>query len=153
MPARLVSRGIVSRPADQAMRELADSMSRRSTPKVVDKDQAEERRFLTSQGAQVLQMANTYKRTLPALAEEISMSLDDVQAVVDGKASRETMNELLSRMLRKYRFASSSLVLDEDDTNAGVVHYTKHASYATHRLKKKIFIKIIVTCARRCFVS
>ena len=43
------------------------------------------------------------------------------------------MNELLSRMLKKYRFASSSLVLDEDDTNAGVVHYTQALSYSTHR--------------------
>ena len=64
MPTQRATRGIVSRPADQAMRELEelrDSTAKRvvSTPEI---DRAEERRFMASQGAQVLQMANTYKR-------------------------------------------------------------------------------------------
>ena len=43
------------------------------------------------------------------------------------------MQELLSRMMTKYRFASSSLVLDEDDTDAGVVHFSRALSESTHR--------------------
>lgn len=76
--------------------------------------------FLKLQGAKILAEANDLKRTVEALAKDIGLEPAQVQNVVDGKATWEVTQDVLTRMGRTYPIDSAELSLIEDDSRNGV---------------------------------
>lgn len=91
-------------------------------------------RYLTGLGSRLRAEANDLKRTTEALARETGTSLDLVQRVFDGKATRAEADQLARTMCECYPISSRDIGLDPDDSDEGVVVWNAIASASTSRV-------------------
>ena len=75
---------------------------------------------LKSLGARIRSEANDLKRTPEALASELSLSPDLVDAVMAGEADLETAQDILRAMADGYPISLADIWVDADDTDQGV---------------------------------
>jgi methylphosphonate synthase len=76
--------------------------------------------YLKAIGSRILGEANDLKRTPEALAADLGRSLDDVQAIIEGRADIEAARALLFAMADRYPISISDIWVDADDTDRGV---------------------------------
>lgn len=85
-------------------------------------------------GSRIFSEANDLKRTPDALASELGCDIDEVRRIIDGEADIDASKALLMRMTEVYPVSLSSLWLEPDDTDQGVVIMTSADSAASGRI-------------------
>lgn len=95
---------------------------------------AQDLSFLKMLGARILSEANDLKRTPEALASELRLPLDEVNAVIAGMAPREKAEGVIRAMAETYPLSLADLWLDNDDTQNGVRVMRAQDSRATSRV-------------------
>ena len=85
-------------------------------------------------GARILNEANDLKRTRQALAQELGVSQELVDSVIDGAASVTDSQALMRLMVETYPISLSDLWLERDDSDAGVIIMRAESSQRTARV-------------------
>lgn len=91
-------------------------------------------RYLTHLGQRIFSEANDLKRTPEALAREIGIDFETVQAVIGGKADVATARTVVDAMLREYPVSVADLWVEPDDTDDGVKVMRAEDSRASSRV-------------------
>lgn len=71
-------------------------------------------------GSKILGEANDLKRTPEALANELGISIKEIEKVINGESGIETALDIMKKMADKYPISLADLWLEQDDTNDGV---------------------------------
>lgn len=79
-----------------------------------------EQRHLRDLGARIFSEANDLKRTPEALAAEINIAPDTVNAVIEGRATAEAADAVVRAMVNAYPVSLADLWVEPDDTDDGV---------------------------------
>jgi len=91
------------------------------------------KKHLAALGSRIFSEANDLKRTPEALAKEIEVNIDVIHAVIEGRASIETAENIVRAMVEKYPVSLADLWVEPDDTDAGVKIIRDEDSRATSR--------------------
>ncbi len=94
--------------------------------------------YLKAVGARILSEANDLKRTVPAVAEEMSLELEAVERIIAGEASKETVFAFIDRFESLYPVDGGDLRLIDDDCSNGVVYFSKSVSESTSRVFNRL---------------
>lgn len=89
---------------------------------------------LQALGKRILSEANDLKRTPEALAQETSLSLATIEAVIAGRADIDTVRQVMNRMSEVYPVSLADLWIDENDSDNGAWIMSADASKATARI-------------------
>ena len=76
--------------------------------------------FRKALGARILAEANDLKRTPAALADELGLAREKVDAVIAGAATPREAQDVIRAMVNHYPVALADLWLEQDDTTDGV---------------------------------
>lgn len=90
--------------------------------------------YLRALGARILSEANDLKRTPAALAEELHLDAETVDAVIAGRAQFETARALAQAMAETYPVSLAEIWIEPDDTDNGVRLMSAAQSAASSRV-------------------
>lgn len=90
--------------------------------------------YLESLGARIRSEANDLKRTPEALASDLGVGPETVDAVMAGKAEIETAKGILLSMAEIYPISLADIWVDSDDTDHGVCLMTAENSKKSSRV-------------------
>ncbi len=90
--------------------------------------------YLKILGRRIWSEANDLKRTPGALADETGISLDTVRAIISGSADESAALGLAAKMTEIYPISAAQLVVDKNDTKAGVLVMRSAASEQSSRV-------------------
>lgn len=100
----------------------------------MDKAEKGKKAYARRLGSRIFSEANDLKRTPDALASELGWDIDEVRCIIDGEADIRSSKALLMRMAEVYPVSLSSLWLEPDDTDEGVVIVSAADSAASGRV-------------------
>ncbi|MBT5747023.1 MAG: hypothetical protein HOI31_12080 [Gammaproteobacteria bacterium] len=97
-----------------------------------------DKEYLKAVGARILSEANDLKRTVAAVAEEMSVDLDVVKQIVSGEVSKEEVFGFIDRFETLYPVDGGDLRLINDDCSNGVVYFSRQVSEGTSRVFNRL---------------
>ena len=83
-------------------------------------EKTENKAFLKIIGERILSEANDLKRTPAALAEDLEINIEFVNAVIAGEANIQDTQEFVRMMVNKYPITLKEVWIVEDDCSNGV---------------------------------
>ena len=94
--------------------------------------------YLKVIGARIFSEANDLKRTPEALAADLQKNVDEVQAVIEGRADVADARALMFAMADYYPISISDIWVDADDTDEGVHIMSANQSRGTARVFQRV---------------
>lgn len=100
--------------------------------------EAKERARIRFMGHNFLSEANDLKRPLPIVATELGVPLEVLEAFTQGEVDTATATSLIQQMAETYPVPLGDLLIEQDDTDGGVVVFPKEASEASARVLSRL---------------
>lgn len=90
--------------------------------------------YLKSLGARIFSEANDLKRTIDAMANDLSVDVNELKEIIKGNCSKNQILNIIKKMDKVYPIDSSDLILIDDDSTHGTVYYSSKKSKKSSRI-------------------
>ena len=92
---------------------------------------------LSKLGLKIIEEANNLKRTKEALAQELNISLTNLEKIIQGNCSLNESKKFIEKMLKKYPIEGSKLLVTESDIYEAFTILNRETSKNSSRVFKR----------------
>ena len=92
---------------------------------------------LSKLGLKIIEEANNLKRTKQALAQELNVSITNLEKIIQGNCSLNESKKFIEKMLKKYPIEGSKLLVTESDIYEAFTILNTETSKNSSRIFKR----------------